>query len=154
MPCSWCGQWIQTGLKNNLSDFMEYEGIREADGSDRIFPGCHWWWIKFPCRPDDRAWGVVGFLRCEACQQPDDGPAPEDPERAASPRPLHHTEVPLRFMTDRLAGRFRRSTSPTDAEAPNCRIGGVHSGGRFTENNRAVEDVLQQHEAVGPVEVD
>ena len=58
---------------------MEYAGIREPDAHDVIFPGCHWWWINFPCGvTDEREWGVVGFLRCEACQQPDDDVSPED----------------------------------------------------------------------------
>ena len=127
MPCSFCGQWIDTGVANKLADYMEYEWIREADARDRIFPGCHWWWINFPCRPDDHTWGVVGFLRCEACQLPDDA------ERTASPRPLQPTEVlrrMLRLAVDRNAGRVHRATSPTDAEAPNCIVGGVPNWGR------------------------
>ena len=79
MPCSYCGHWIETGLTSHLADYMEFECIRHSDASDRIFPGCHWWWINFPCGvSDEREWGVVGFLRCETCQQPDDDVSPSE----------------------------------------------------------------------------
>ena len=132
MPCSYCGQWINTNGTSTLGDHMEYAGIREPDARDVIFPGCHWWWINFPCGvTDEREWGVVGFLRCEACQQPSDDISPED-AAMPPPWPLHHTEVELRFNVDRAAGRVHRATSPTDAEAPNCIVGGVPNWGRDT----------------------
>ena len=109
MPCSYCGQWINTNGTSTLGDHMEYAGIREPDAHDVIFPGCHWWWINFPCGvTDEREWGVVGFLRCEACQQPSDDISPED-AAMPPPWPLHHTEV------DVAAGRVHQQ-NPQEAE--------------------------------------
>ena len=82
MPCSWCGQWIDTYDEHTLSQHMEYDAIREADGSDRVVVNaeglawfkrlhgdpihrCYWWTITFPCRPFDKDWGLIGYLRCD-----------------------------------------------------------------------------------------